>query len=223
MGRGGQRSRVTNRMTTIRGLVAASAAFTLAGCTSLLAPVLTPDVTTEAVALEDGAYALDPAHASLLFKIDHLGYSTYVGRFEALDATLDFEEGQPETARITATVDMTSLDIANDEFAAELMGPDWFDAARFPQAVFRSTSITQQSETTGTMTGELTLHGETRPVTFDVTFNGAAYDRLRRADVMGFSARGQIDRTAFGVDRFSGIVTDIVDIEIEAEFLKTDS
>jgi polyisoprenoid-binding protein YceI len=70
------------------------------------------------------------------------------------------------------------------------------------------------------ITGNLTLHGVTRPVTLDATFNGGAYDRLRGADVVGFSATTTLNRSAFGVDKFSGLVTDEVTLEIEAEFLK---
>lgn len=207
----------------IKAIAYAAFLMTLTGCASLLAPALTPDVSTAQTDLKQGAYTLDQAHASLLFKIDHLGYSNYVGRFNALDATLDFEAGQPETAHIDARIDMTSLDIANDEFARELMGPNWFDAARFPVAIFQSTRVIQLTDTTGTLTGNLTLHGETQPVTLDITFNGAAYDRLRGADVIGFSANGIIDRTDFGVSKFSGLITDNVMIEIEAEFIKTNS
>lgn len=194
-----------------------------AGCASLLAPVLTPDLTTQPAELQSGAYKLDTAHASILFKIDHLGFSTYVGRFEAFDATLDFETSQPETAQITATIDMTSLDIANDTFADELMGPDWFNTDAHPQAVFRSTNAIALSQTTGTVEGDLTLKGVTHPISLAVTFNGAAYDRLRNAEIMGFSATTIFDRTTFGVSRFTGILADDVTIEIEAEFIKQGS
>lgn len=204
----------------IRSLLVALCLPALAGCAQLAAPLLKPNVATEPASISPGAYALDPAHASVLFKIDHLGYSTYVGRFEAFDATLDFDAEEPGASRVEAIIDMTSLDLANDEFAETLMGDQWFDAESFPQAVLRSTGIAVTGETTGTMTADLTLHGVTAPVTLDVTFNGGGQDRLRGAYVVGFSATGEIDRTVFGVDRFSGLITDTVLIEVEAEFLK---
>lgn len=191
-------------------------ASTLSACASLV----TPHVATGSEALRAGAYRLDPRHASLVFKINHMGFSDYVGRFERFDASLDFDEADPAAARVDATIDMTSLDVAYDEFAATLTGPNWFDAARFPQAVFHSTSIAATGDNTGTMTGDLTLHGVTRPVTLDVTFNGGGQDLLRGAYVVGFSAHGAINRDDFGVDRFDGIVSDEVKIEIEAEFEK---
>jgi len=200
--------------------VAIAAMILAAGCASALAPVLKPNVSAEATALRDGAYELDKTHAALHFKIDHLGFSEFVGRFERFDASLDFDAETPQAARIDAVIDMASLDIANDEFAATLMGPDWFDAGAFPEAVFRSTAIEVTGDNTGVMTGEMTLHGVTAPVSFDVTFNGGGNDRLRRAYIVGFSATAVIDRMAFGVDRFKGLIADDVIIEIEAEFIR---
>lgn len=192
----------------------------LAACTSVAAALLRPDVSTEITKVKAGDYALDPAHASVLFRINHLGFSTYIGRFETFDASLTGDAADPAGSSVEAVIDMTTLDVANAPFANELMGAEWFDAARFPQAVFKSTSVVMTGETTAKVDGNLTLHGATAPVTLDVTFNGAAYDRLRGADVAGFSATTTIDRTVFGVSRFSGLVTDAVDIEIQAEFLK---
>lgn len=199
-----------------RALLWLAAALSLSACASLV----TPNVSTASTALRSGGYSLDPHHASLVFKINHLGFSNYVGRFERFDASLDFDAAEPTAARVDAVIDMTSLDVANDEFAATLMGPNWFDAAQFPQAVFHATSITTTGDQTGVMTGDLTLHGVTRPVTLDVTFNGGAQDILRRAYVVGFSAHGSINRDDFGVDRFDGVISDQVTIEIEAEFEK---
>ncbi len=192
----------------------------LGGCQSLIAAFAKPDVTTERVALEGGAFRLDPTHAAVIFRINHLGYADYVGRFEVLDATLDFDPERPEASSLTSTIEIASLDIANEDFAATLTGPDWFDAKAHPQAVFRSTAIEVTGENTGRVTGDLTLKGTTAPVTFDVNFNGGGDDRLRGAYVVGFSAKGEFDRTVFGVDRFSGLITDMVMIEIEAEFLR---
>ena len=191
----------------------------VASCASVLKPAVTTDVTR----VKAGDYALDTAHASVVFHINHLGFSTYTGRFEAFDATLSGDAAHPADARVEAVIDMMSLDVANDPFATELMGPGWFDAATFPQAVFRSTSITMTSDTTADVAGDLTLHGVTAPIVLKATFNGAAFDPLRGAQVAGFSATTDIDRTQFGVSKYSGLLTDTVSIAIEAEFLKKDT
>ena len=193
----------------------------LAGCNTLAANVLKPDVDTAAAAVPAGDYALDKAHASILFKIDHLGYSTYVGRFERFDASLSGDPAMPEAATVTASVDMTSLNIANPEFAAELMGPDWFDAAAHPQATFKTLGLKITGVNEADVSGELTLKGKTLPVTIKARLNGSAYDRLRGADVVGFSATLPVNRSAFGIDKYSGLITDDVLIEIEAEFVRS--
>ena len=204
-------------MRRIAGLLAT---LLLAGCTSLVAPVLQPHVTQEVAALEVGDWKLDPAHAALIFRINHLGFSDLVGRFETFDVSLSGDAADPAGARAEAVIDMTSLDMANDDFATQLMGPKFFDAATFPQAVFRTLAVRPGKDGAAKVDGELTLHGVTKPITLDVPFNGPAYDAIRGADVAGFSASTVIDRTKCGVSAYSGLVTDEVRIEIEAEFLK---
>ncbi|GJL91121.1 YceI family protein [Hyphococcus sp.] len=206
-------------MSFIRLLIITSWLF-VSGCASALAPLVKPDVEQGAAALRSGAYELDTDHAALLFQVNHLGFSEFAGRFDRFNVSLDFDDQNPEAANIDAMIDMTSLDVANDAFAETLMGPQWFDAAAFPQARFTSTAITVTGENNGILNGNLTLHGVTAPVTLDVAFNGGARDRLRNAYVTGFSARGVISRAAFGVDRFSTLVGDEVKIEIQAEFKK---
>ena len=193
----------------------------MTGCASVLAPLAKPNVATQTAALRSGEYTLDTTHAALLFQIDHLGFSKFSGRFDVFDASLDFDAENPAAAHLDATIDMTSLDIANEEFTTTLKGPDWFDVERFARARFTSTDIAITGDNTGIVTGELTLHGVSAPVTLDVTFNGGARDRLRgNSYVVGFSAIGEIDRTAFDISRFSGLITDSVSIEIQAEFIR---
>lgn len=207
-----------------RGTLAAGcllALITLSGCSTLASAVLKPAIDTAASSVPAGDYALDKAHGSILFKIDHLGYSTYIGRFERFDASLSGDPESPENATVSAIVDIASLDIANPEFAAELLGPDWFDAATYPTASFRTSGVRISSVNQADIRGDLTLRGKTQDVTLKARLNGSAYDRLRGADVVGFSATLAISRSAFGLDRYSGLLTDEVRIEIEAEFVRT--
>jgi polyisoprenoid-binding protein YceI len=210
-------------MTRRRQLAAACllALIILPGCSSLAGALLKPAIDTAASSVPAGDYALDKAHGSILFKIDHLGYSTYVGRFERFDASLSGDPESPEAATVSATVDIASLDIANPEFAAELLGPYWFDAATYPTASFTTSGVSITGVNQADIRGDLTLRGQTRDVTLKARLNGSAYDRLRGADVVGFSAKLAISRSAFGLNRYSGLLTDEVWIEIEAEFVRT--
>jgi polyisoprenoid-binding protein YceI len=116
---------------------------------------------------------------------------------------------------------MTSLNVANPDFAAELMGPEWFDAERFPQATFKTFGLKVVGENVADISGELTLKGVTRAVIVKARLNGSSYDVLRGADVVGFSATLPISRAEFGIDKYKGLLADEVVIEIEAEFVRT--
>lgn len=209
------------RQPVMRPMLALAMAALLSGCaavsTALLAPVPHQDLRR----LEEGDFHLDKTHAALVFRIDHLGFSDFVGRFEAFDARLSGDPANPQEARIEAIVEIDSLDIANPGFAEELKGPRWFDAGRYPQAVFTSNAVRLTGERTALIDGDLTLRGIRQPVTLEARLNASAYDRLRGADVAGFSASLRLNRSDFGIDRFAGLIADEVRLEIEAEFIRS--
>ena len=97
-----------------------------------------------------------------------------------------------------------------------------FDAAKFPQATFVSTAVQRTGPTAGKMTGDLTIHGVTKSVTFDVTFNGGAPSPMGPAYYLGFHATATIKRSDFGLDKmvWNSFVGDDVKLTIEALFLK---
>lgn len=175
-----------------------------------------------------GLYRLDPHHASLVFSVDHLGFSNYVGQFTRFDAVLTIDPANPEMAELLATIDPTSLIVPTppEGFLAELLGPDWLNAEAFPEIQFSSTEIVLTSPSAATVTGNLEFLGATQPVTFEVVFNGAypgfaPYDPNARA---GFAATGSFDRSAFGMtyglppEGTTMGVGDKVKFRIDAEF-----
>lgn len=179
--------------------------------------------TTEVASLPEGAYRLDPDHATILFKIDHLGFSKLVGRFDRFDATLDFDPQAPETAKLVVTIDAASIDLGLPAFEQDLRGANWLDIERFPEARFESQGIAITGEDTGAITGGLTLHGTTAPVTLDVTFNGGGSSLLTGAYTLGFEAHGSVLRSTFGLGALAPAIGDEVILEIHAEFLQTDA
>jgi polyisoprenoid-binding protein YceI len=187
----------------------------LAGCGYLLPA---QHQTIERSELRGGAYRLDPDHAILLWKVDHLGFSTFVGRFDRLDATLDFDPERPEAAILDVVVDTASISTHVPGFADDLRGSSWFDVERFPEARFSATTITVTGPDTGTVTGDLTLLGVTRPVVLEVTFNGGAQSLLTGRYTLGFSATTTFDRTAFGLSTLAPAIGREVTLEIHAEF-----
>jgi polyisoprenoid-binding protein YceI len=204
-------------------LALAAAAFLLAGCAAF--NVVTHSVSTDPVKVTAGTYHLDPDHWSLTFSVDHFGFSRYVARFDAMEATLTAVPDAPEKSRVAVTIKTASLDTRNPELDKTLTGTEFFDAGRYPDITFTVVSLTRKGvvdgKETGEMTGALTMHGQTHPVTLDVTFNGAAPNPLTGVETLGFSARGSFDRSLWGLSSWWPAVGNEVRVAIEAEFVKS--
>ncbi len=196
------------------------AVLTLLMSIAACAPVPKPELA----AAPQGAYALDKTHASVVFRVDHLnGISRYVGRFDEFDAALDFDPDNLEASRLEATLDAASINTGLTDFNDQLANhPKLFDARRHPQVRFVSTEIALIDDTTARVEGDLTIRGETRPMTLTVEFNGSARDPLRgNRQVIGFSAQGVFTRSEWGADAYTNFgVGDEVEVLIEAEFLR---
>ena len=195
----------------------------LLACSAMLIScdrLLAPDFNTDVTELRGGAYTLDPDHASLVFKINHLGFSTFIGSFDDFDASLDFDPENIESSQLEAIINMASLDVNLPEFEEELKGSNWFDVEQYPQAVYRTTSFLEAvDENTFVFAGELTMHGTTAPVNLTVDFNGGGRNVLTRSYTMGFEARATFMRSDFGVDRFTNFgVGDEINLDINVEF-----
>jgi polyisoprenoid-binding protein YceI len=190
------------------------------------APVFSDSAKTVVPDVPGGNYTLDPSHASLIFRVNHLGFSRFTSQFRKFDATLTLDPKHPEKASVTATIDPRSIEIVDPTLAVDIQGPQWFDSGKFPQMTFRSTKVELTGPNTARITGELDLHGITLPVSWDASFNGgyAANPYDPKGARVGFSAHGALKRSAFGMG--FGIpapgttmgVSDAVDFTIEAEF-----
>ena len=172
-----------------------------------------------------GTYKLDPTHASVVWKVSHLGLSNYTARFGKLDATLMYDPADPTKSQLTATVDPASVkteypNAATKDFDKELRDdPRFFKVGQFPEIKFVSTKLEKTGEKTGKMTGDLTFMGQTKPVTLDVTFNGSFKEHpMSKKAALGFSATGTVKRSAYGMDAMIPFIGDDVTVLIETEF-----
>ncbi len=180
-------------------------------------------VTTDAPA---GAYRLDPAHSTLTFQVNHIGFSNYTASFARFSADLTLDPAHPERAQIGATIDPRSLTLPSPPagFLETMLGAAWFDAAQYPTITFQSTAVERTGPNTARVTGDFTLHGVTRPVVLDVTFNGGyAGHQLEPQARIGFSAHGSFNRSDFGMglgvppEGSTMGVSDAVEVIIETE------
>ena len=148
-----------------------------------------------------GAYTLDHNHSTLVFRVSHMGFSRYVGQFAKLDGRLAFDPAHPERMVVKASVDARSLVTPEPPpgFRETILGKDWLNAGSFPEITFRSTKVAVVPPNHAQVTGDLTLHGVTRPVTLWATFNGGYPANVMDGARIGFSAEGAFRRSDFGI------------------------
>ena len=185
--------------------------------------------------VRSGVFRMDPAHTRVMFGVSHLGFAEYTAFFRRCAATLDFDPEVPAKMKLEATVDPSSVETlypdASLDFNAVIAGADFLNAKAFPEIRFVSTSVRLTAPDAAAVTGDLTLHGVTRPVTLRVRFNGgyAGHPLDPGGARIGFSATGTVFRSDFGI--VLGIpepgttigVGDAVSIRIETEFVNPDA
>lgn len=190
-----------------------------------LSTTAAPAVLAQAIDAPSGVYALDPTHASVTWRVMHLGLAKYTARFAKIDAELTLDSADPTKSKVFVSIDPQSVrtDFPNPEkedFDKKLAtGGDWFNGVKFPQIVFHSRSLERLTPTTGKMTGDMTFLGVTKPMTFDVTLNAAmkAHPFTKKA-ALGFSAVAKIKRSDWGFSTYVPNIGDEVEILVEAEF-----
>lgn len=167
-----------------------------------------------------GDYVLDKRHASLLVKVPHMGgFSKFTMRFDRLEGAFAYDPAAWETTRVTITIDPTSINTGLPDFDKTISGPSYFDSARYPAITFVSTKA-EGSDGKGTVSGDLTFHGVTRPVVLDVAFNGVGPGMLGAGTRIGFSGTTRLKRSDFGVTTMSQFAGDDLDLLFEVEFTK---
>ena len=176
-----------------------------------------------AAAAEVEKYVIDTegAHAFVQFRIQHLGYSWLYGRFNDFGGELTYDTENPENASVQVTIDTASLDSNHAERDKHLRGEDFLEVDKYPEARFQSTSYAPTGENTATLTGDLTLHGVTKPVTIEVEQIGAGPDPwggYRR----GFQGATTIALKDFGIDYDLGPASQEVELILSVEGIRQD-
>jgi polyisoprenoid-binding protein YceI len=164
-------------------------------------------------------YKIDTSHVYVGFEVDHLGFSTTYGRFNDVSGTIELDEENPEMSSVEVKIDPASVDTGHAERDEHLRGADLLNTAEYPEMSFKSTGIERTGEKTGLITGDLTLHGVTRPVTLDTEFTrkGTYPMTEEKIEVIGFNATTTIRRSDFGMDKWLQMVGDELPITISFE------
>jgi polyisoprenoid-binding protein YceI len=165
-----------------------------------------------------GTFAADPGHTKITWSVNHFGFSTYVGQFSQVAGTLKLDPKALGATALDATVQTASLGTFNPALDTHVKSPDFLDVAKFPTATFKATDVKATGDRTADIAGDLTLHGVTKPVVIQATFNRGGANPVDKTYRLGFSGRTVIKRSDFGIKTYVPAIGDEVTLQIEAEF-----
>ena len=187
----------------------------------LLSPILLPSLLLSLVCASGAAsatnYTIDANHTQVFFTYDHTGYSHLSARFNQVTGTFDFDPANPAKSSIQVSLPISSLSTGVPRLDTDIASADMLDAAQFPTATFKSSKVTVLGKDHLSVAGELTIHGVTKPVVFDVHVNSTAPNPMRKLPAAGFDARARIKRSDFGVSFMLPGVADEVALSISME------
>jgi polyisoprenoid-binding protein YceI len=199
-----------------RLILTASAALLLAGASL---PALA-QATHNPTEVQAGSFAVDTNHTQIGFTLSHMGFSNFTGRLSETTGTLTLADGDHSASKLSVTVPAKTFSTSIAKLDGELTSADWFDAAKFPTITFTSTKVTPTGPDSATITGDLTLHGVTKPVTLTAHFVGAGANPLSKKYTVGFDATGTVKRSDFGVTKYVPLIGDEVELSLHAAFEK---
>lgn len=176
---------------------------------------------TSGMAQAAETYKMDTegSHAFIQFKIQHLGFSWLLGRFNTFDGEFVLDQKNIENSKVKVTIDVASVDSNHGERDKHLRGKDFFEVAKYPEAIFVSTRVEKTGERTAKITGDFTLKGVTKPVTLDAEYIGGGKDPWGGYR-QGFEATTQLKLKDFGIDYNLGPASEVVDIYISVEGIR---
>jgi len=162
-------------------------------------------------------YKLDPTHTNVLAQWSHFGFSNPFANFGQVEGAVVYDPDNVGNSSVQVTLPLSGLEAFSPKFNEHLRSADFFDAARFPNATFKSTRVEAAGEGKLKVTGELTIKDVTRPVVLDATLNKAGVHPMTKAPTIGFDATTTISRTEFGVGAYAPNVGDAVTLRITTE------
>ncbi len=163
------------------------------------------------------SYKLDPNHTNVIAQWSHFGFSNPSLNFGQADGTLVYDADEVSASSVEVTLPLSGLEGFSAKFNEHLRSADFFDAAKFPKATFKSTKVEAAGEGKLKVTGDLTVKDITRPVVLDVTLNKAADHPMTKAPTIGFDATTTLSRSEFGVGNYAPAVSDEVELRITTE------
>ena len=166
---------------------------------------------------EPVTYKLDPSHTNVLAQWSHFGYSHPFAHFGDVEGTLVYDADNVAGSSVEVTLPLSGLNGFSEKFNEHLRSADFFDAAKYPTATFKSTKVDDLGGNKLRVAGDLTIKGITKPVVLRVVLNKAEEHPMSKAPAIGFDATAKIKRSDFGVGAYAPNVSDEVTVRITTE------
>ena len=167
-------------------------------------------------------YRFDPVHTQIWFAASHENLSHPLGRLRVKDGWFQFDPDDIANAKVYIEIDLASVDMGDQKWSDTIKSGQFFDAGRFPTARYTSKSVTPKDKTSGTIHGDLILHGVTRPIDVDFKFNRVGNDPYTFKRKAGFSATAKLNRNDFDMKRFQDVVGQDIELTLVIEGIKDD-
>jgi len=169
--------------------------------------------------VQAGTYVIDTKESLVRYGVNHMGFTEFWGTFAGATGTLSIDPKAIGDAKLDVTVPIVTVETTNRELNSELFSDEFFDAEKYPKMHFVSTAVTRTGPRTAKVAGNLTMHGITKPVVLDVTFNGAGPNPLKKnVATIGFKGEGLVKRSDFGLGKYVPLVSDDTTITISVAF-----
>ncbi len=167
-------------------------------------------------------YKMDKNHSKLAFSATHFGISHVEGNFKIFEATLKSAKEDFSDAEVEMTAEVKSINTDVDMRDNDLRSANWFDVEKYPTMIFKSTSFKKVNGNNYSLTGNITIHGITKPITFNVVYNGKVLNPFSKKYAVGFTVTGKLNRKDFtvGTEAFAAVVGDEVEIRSNVEFVE---
>lgn len=165
-------------------------------------------------------FTLDKNHSKLSFTAMHFGISHVEGRFKNFEASLKANKEDFTDAVIEMTAEAKSIDTDVEMRDKDLRSPNWLDVEKYPKIIFKSTSFKKVNDNNYKLAGNITIHGITKPIVFDVVYNGKALNPSTQKYSVGFTVTGKLIREDFnvGTELFAGVVGKEIELKSNVEF-----
>jgi polyisoprenoid-binding protein YceI len=180
--------------------------------TDTLAPVLGPEGVVA------GTYVIDTKETLVRYATLHMGLNEFWGTFPGATGTLTIDPKDIGATKLEVSIPVVGVETTNRELNGEFFSNEFFDGEKYRTIKFVSTAVTRTGDRTADVTGALTMHGVTKPVTLHATLNGAGPNSFSKVLTLGFKGEGLVKRSDFGMGKYVPIVSDETTITISAAF-----